>query len=159
MSRFIVKDVPGYEDTIIDDEDVGGLVGMLTDTPDIVKKARKWVNSNLPEIEPILNSKQFRDMYGGYYNPLSAFDQASDSEQIYYYRKAYQQLQGKPHTDDDADELAEELYDKDHSENTVDLGPTGIANPADYMSSVTETEEDTNGDGNIDKVTIEKETE
>lgn len=39
-----------------------------------------------------------------------------------------------------------------------DYGPTGIANPADYMSSVTETEEDTNGDGNIDKVTIEKET-
>lgn len=38
-------------------------------------------------------------------------------------------------------------------------GPTGIANPAEYMSSVTETEEDTNGDGNIDKVTIEKETD
>lgn len=37
--------------------------------------------------------------------------------------------------------------------------PTGIANPAEYMSSVTKTEEDTNGDGNIDKVTIEKEEE
>lgn len=32
-------------------------------------------------------------------------------------------------------------------------GPTGIVNPADYMSSVTKTEEDTNGDGNIDIVT------
>lgn len=37
--------------------------------------------------------------------------------------------------------------------------PTGIANPAEYMSSVTKTEEDTDGDGNIDKVTIEKEEE
>ena len=36
--------------------------------------------------------------------------------------------------------------------------PTGIANPADYMSSikVTETKKDIDGDGDVDKVEIEK---
>lgn len=48
---------------------------------------------------------------------------------------------------------------KDLKKQQQNYGPTGIANPAEYMSSVTKTEEDTDGDGNIDKVTIEKEEE
>lgn len=38
-------------------------------------------------------------------------------------------------------------------------GPTGIANPADYMSRVKVTKEDTDGDGDTDKMTIEKKEE
>ena len=52
------------------------------------------------------------------------------------------------------------IHDKGFNEwMDKQYGPTGIANPAEYMSSVTKTEEDTNGDGNIDKITIEKETD
>lgn len=72
-----VTGVPGYEGTEIDE---GVLAGMLTDEPEIAKAAKKWISENREALQPLLDSKDFVDMYGGSYD--DADDTSTDSTAI-----------------------------------------------------------------------------